>query len=61
MPLFSAERAWAYAMELKKEAEVGGAGGDVNRRKRHHLIERLAKVGHTWSWRRARVGTVDTQ
>lgn len=44
MPLFSAERAWAQAMELKKEAEAQGAGGAPDPRKRHHLIGRLTKV-----------------
>ncbi|GLC39232.1 hypothetical protein PLESTM_000866500 [Pleodorina starrii] len=46
VPLFNAERAWAYAMELKKEAEArgGGAGGGVDPRKRHHLVGRLAKA-----------------
>ncbi len=46
MPLFSAERAWAQAMELKKEAEArgGAAGGGADPQKRHHLIRRLAKV-----------------
>ncbi|EFJ53265.1 hypothetical protein VOLCADRAFT_102865 [Volvox carteri f. nagariensis] len=46
VPLFNAERAWAYAMELKKEAEArgGGAAGGIDPRKRHHLIGRLAKA-----------------
>ncbi|GIL67609.1 hypothetical protein Vafri_20964 [Volvox africanus] len=44
VPLFSAERAWAYAMELKKEAEAQGGGGAIDRRKRHHLIGRLSKA-----------------
>ncbi|GFR43258.1 hypothetical protein Agub_g4319, partial [Astrephomene gubernaculifera] len=42
--LFSAERAWAYAMELKREAEARGEAGRVDPRKRHHLIGRLAKA-----------------
>ncbi|GIL85554.1 hypothetical protein Vretimale_13349 [Volvox reticuliferus] len=44
VPLFSAERAWAYAMELKKEAEAQGGGAAIDRRKRHHLIGRLSKA-----------------
>lgn len=45
MPLFSAERAWSQAMELKKEAEVRGSAGAADPRKRQHLIRRLSKVG----------------
>ena len=52
IPLFSAERAWSYAMELKNLAEqnAGAAGssaaegGGVDLRKRNHLKRRLAKV-----------------
>lgn len=39
VPLFSAERAWAYAMELKKATEER-----MDLRKRHHLVRRLAKA-----------------
>uniref|UniRef100_A0A7S3VUP0 Signal recognition particle subunit SRP68 n=1 Tax=Dunaliella tertiolecta TaxID=3047 RepID=A0A7S3VUP0_DUNTE len=39
VPVFSAERAWAYAMELKKEVE-----SNMHLRKRRHLISRLAKA-----------------
>ncbi|KXZ48170.1 hypothetical protein GPECTOR_30g266 [Gonium pectorale] len=44
--LFSAERAWAAAMELKKEAELkaGGPSGGADPRKRHHAIGRLGKA-----------------
>jgi len=41
--LFNTERAWSYAMELKRESR---SSGDV--RKKHHLIKRLknaAKYG----------------
>jgi signal recognition particle subunit SRP68 len=43
IPLFNAERAWAYAMELKKELE-----SSMDKRKRQHLIRRLAKA-HRWA------------
>jgi signal recognition particle subunit SRP68 len=39
IPLLSAERAWAHAMELKKETE-----DRVDSRKRHHSIRRFAKA-----------------
>jgi len=39
IPLFNTERAWAYAMELKKEVETRE---DV--RKRRHLVSRIAKA-----------------
>lgn len=41
IPLFNAERCWAYAMELKKEAEAKPEGAAP---KRNHLIRRLAKA-----------------
>ncbi|PNW81938.1 hypothetical protein CHLRE_06g267100v5 [Chlamydomonas reinhardtii] len=44
VPLFSAERAWSQAMELKKEAEVRGSAGAADPRKRQHLIRRLSKA-----------------
>lgn len=50
VPLFNAERAWSYAMELKGQAEQqgaagsSGAAGGVNLQKRNHLKRRLAKV-----------------
>ncbi|KAG2435569.1 hypothetical protein HYH02_011863 [Chlamydomonas schloesseri] len=44
VPLFSAERAWSQAMELKKEAEATGSAGTADPRKRQHLIRRLAKA-----------------
>ena len=37
--LFDTERAWSYAMELKRESR---SSGDV--RKKHHLIKRLKKA-----------------
>ncbi|CAG8464890.1 5137_t:CDS:10 [Funneliformis caledonium] len=37
--LFNTERAWSYAMELKRESR---SNGDV--RKKHHLIKRLKKA-----------------
>ncbi|KAG2502147.1 hypothetical protein HYH03_000634 [Edaphochlamys debaryana] len=51
--LFSAERAWAFAMELKKEAEARGAAAPEPR-KRHHLIGRLAKAV-LWAGELARI------
>lgn len=39
IPLVQAERAWAYAMDLKSQLEQGGAA-----QKRQHLIRRLAKA-----------------
>ncbi|GAX75285.1 hypothetical protein CEUSTIGMA_g2730.t1 [Chlamydomonas eustigma] len=41
--LFNAERAWSYAMELKKEIEA-----NMSLQKRNHLIRRLTKAC-TWS------------
>jgi signal recognition particle subunit SRP68 len=55
MPLVSAERAWAHAMELKKEA--------ANQpRKRMHLIKRLRKAS-LWASQLARcdAGTADVE
>jgi signal recognition particle subunit SRP68 len=41
LPLFEAERAWSYAMQLKEEA-------NTEPRKRFHLMSRLRKaVNHT--------------
>ena len=37
--MFDTERAWSYAMELKRESR---SSGDV--RKKHHLIKRLKKA-----------------
>ena len=39
IPLFNAERAWAYGMELKKEIEK-----EMHLPKRQHMIARLAKA-----------------
>jgi len=44
LPLTNAERAWAYAMELKA---AFARGGEDSARKRHHAIKRLAKAA---SW-----------
>ena len=47
--LFNAERAWAYAMELKKEVEKS-----MSLPKRNHLIRRLDKA-HSWAMELSRV------
>ncbi|CAI5987422.1 unnamed protein product [Closterium sp. NIES-65] len=47
IPLFSAERAWAYAMELKQaisEAGSAAAAQAAFARKRAHLLRRLARA-----------------
>ena len=46
IPLLNAERAWAYSMELKGEAEAEAAKDDGGHesRKRLHLLQRLAKA-----------------
>lgn len=41
IPLVSAERAWAHAMELKKDTE-----DKVDARKRHHSVRRFAKASY---------------
>ena len=56
--LFNAERAWAYAMELKKEVEKS-----LSRPKRNHLVRRLDKA-RVWAAELARVaasGCCDAQ
>ena len=40
IPLVQAERAWAYAMDLKSQLEEAAAGAQ----KRQHLVRRLAKA-----------------
>lgn len=43
IPLVQAERAWAYAMDLKSELEEKAEGGSLAA-KRQHLTRRLAKA-----------------
>ncbi|MEW5303838.1 MAG: hypothetical protein WDW36_006492 [Sanguina aurantia] len=49
VPLFSAERAWGYAMEIKKSLE----GGAPDARKHRHLLARIRKAAH-WAAELAR-------
>lgn len=51
IPLMNAERAWAYSMDLKKEAENNSAKAS---NKRHHSIQRLAKAA-AWAAELARL------
>jgi RNA-binding signal recognition particle 68 len=41
IPLMNAERAWAYAQDLKREVEAAGGHAPD---KRHHSIRRLTKA-----------------
>ncbi|KAL6755220.1 subunit of the signal recognition particle [Haematococcus lacustris] len=49
IPIFNAERAWAYSMELKKQVEV-----EMHARKRRHLVSRLSKAA-AWAKDAARL------
>ncbi|KAJ0402520.1 hypothetical protein ATCC90586_002690 [Pythium insidiosum] len=59
LPLYSAERAWSYAMQLKEDdnAEKLEHGEDANSRIKFHLAGRLRKAAE-WSQRLAEICAV---